>query len=819
MGQTSEVQILMLEESGAAMEKKPNNRSNVPSKQNGSETRKPDNGNQKQCSNNRYANRRENNGSKSYFQESSPRPVSQKNRYGLDKRPRPRGGGYPRDEVREEFPIDYGSPLLKGKKVNLNHLLNFSYARSESYAEPQHWVGGGTRGVRRKAGSRVSYNKEQFLQANYQFIVKEGGDYSIHNIDPDKLVDWDSVELIKVNSHEVSSCPICLDKPLAAKMTRCGHVYCWPCILHYLALGEKTWRKCPICYESVHEKDLKSVVMQEVHHYKVGETITMSLMRREKGTTYALPKVAWEKREHKIHNFTDDVNKTSFLKLLSISEDDVQKFVIETERTALQNKLQGAETSEVAFIDSALHLLKAREQSADARSTCSSNRSSESESSKPVQIEQLVSQPKLLPSTKIKSYSSAFSDEETETEEPTDDGQWMSQEGTDLPVTIADDGSHADMVKSVPPRGPSPSTEAIPIRAKSESEVSDDLSAVCGSPQDPRESSPVDIMADSLPVEEAAEYLELPLVSEDKQSKKGQVTDDAFYFYQASDGQHIYLHALNARCLVREYGSLSNCPDTITASIVQMENIFMSEELRKRLRYLGHLPLTCEFEVAELMLKPPVLSKDTLKFFTEEIERRRRLRQKKSREDKQWTRKVQHEEYKKMAKYNIYGTDSKIVQSQFMSSENRPNSPAAKSDDSTQSLSSVNTPIGSPQSPMLSEDADGQQTSSVSFAQMLKAGPAKTPSWPKVKAKTENPIPSCSVRSKDSDESDNEDRVPVPMFQDSFGDAIQSALENHMAKSKGEATTADTSEKTGGKKKKKQQKLLLFTTSMARGGK
>lgn len=39
----------------------------------------------------------------------------------------------------------------------------------------------------------------------------------------------------------------------------------------------------------------------------------------------------------------------------------------------------------------------------------------------------------------------------------------------------------------------------------------------------------------------------------------------------------------------------------------------------------------------------------------DEIEKRRRLRQKKSREEKRWTRKVQDEENKKMAKYNIYG--------------------------------------------------------------------------------------------------------------------------------------------------------------------
>jgi hypothetical protein len=35
--------------------------------------------------------------------------------------------------------------------------------------------------------------------------------------------------------------------------TKCGHVYCYPCILHYLALaesGNKT-RQCPICHEFV----------------------------------------------------------------------------------------------------------------------------------------------------------------------------------------------------------------------------------------------------------------------------------------------------------------------------------------------------------------------------------------------------------------------------------------------------------------------------------------------------------------------------------------------------------------------------------------
>lgn len=41
----------------------------------------------------------------------------------------------------------------------------------------------------------------------------------------------------------------------------------------------------------------------------------------------------------------DDVNKTNFLKLLSMSEEDIQKFVVEPERLTLQNKLKDAEVN------------------------------------------------------------------------------------------------------------------------------------------------------------------------------------------------------------------------------------------------------------------------------------------------------------------------------------------------------------------------------------------------------------------------------------------------------------------------------------------
>ena len=44
--------------------------------------------------------------------------------------------------------------------------------------------------------------------------------------------------------------------------------------------------------------------------------------------------------------------------------------------------------------------------------------------------------------------------------------------------------------------------------------------------------------------------------------------------------------------------------------------LFFNQDIRQRHRYLCHLPLTCEFSICELALKPPILSKETLELFS-----------------------------------------------------------------------------------------------------------------------------------------------------------------------------------------------------------
>ncbi|KAH8234885.1 hypothetical protein KR032_004929 [Drosophila birchii] len=194
------------------------------------------------------------------------------------------GTSYPRGSG--DFDHEMNSVYAQGsKKQNLNHLLNFHCVPRElerghhHQHQHQHQQHHGL-GLRKQR-----YNKEQFLQANFQFVVRSGAKAQV-NGSPDTLIDWSYIEQINIQTTEELQCPICLYPPVAAKLTRCGHAYCWPCLLHYLSLSDKTWRKCPICYDAIHAGDLKSCTIEQRRDLQVGDTITFQLMRRHKGSMY-----------------------------------------------------------------------------------------------------------------------------------------------------------------------------------------------------------------------------------------------------------------------------------------------------------------------------------------------------------------------------------------------------------------------------------------------------------------------------------------------------------------------------------------------------
>ncbi|XP_019949332.2 E3 ubiquitin-protein ligase RNF10 isoform X2 [Paralichthys olivaceus] len=649
-----------------------------------------------------------------------PRRTNSQKSKNFDKRPPQRGGGRQygvtgggrREEVAETCRAEFSPAQFAGpKKISLNHLLNFTF-------EPRGGNGGvgdggnSGWGRRNKWGHKHKpFNKELFLQANCQFIVTDDQDYKAHFTDPDTLVNWDCVQQVRIYSHEVPSCPICLYPPLAARITRCGHIFCWPCMLHYLSLGDKSWSKCPICYEAVHIADLKSVVAMETRQYAVGDVITMRLMRREKGALVAMPSSQWTKVEEPVR--FGDACLSPYSKLLLTSPSQVLTLVAE-ERSILQGQLSNEEDAQGCFIQSALCLLQEREEMLEKQQKATAAESFDLSflTLEDPPVEEVVTN--VSSAKPVLQYSSAFDDEVAE-----------------LPDELPG-----------PPEG---SLECVL------EEPPEAMNYAAAEPQ-LEEESPADQAQPSRP-------------------PASMVHGPYYYFYQADDCQQMFLHPVNVRCLLREYGSLEASPDSITATVVEIVGHTVTEEIRRRHRYLAHLPLTCEFSICELALQQPVLSKETLDTFADDLEKRKRLRQKKARDEKRREKRIEIEENKKQGRYPEV----------HIGLENLQHFPAFGSPPNNSSAPIQPDFTFAPSSPL------SCSPSSDKFLAPLAA---------------------------DSDgEGDGSDRVPVPSFQNSFSQAFEKALLDLDSGPASAPQPVVVPDEKGGKKKKKKQKLL-FSTSM-----
>lgn len=464
------------------------------------------------------------------------------NNFYYDKRPQARKGGSglgldqqvggatgeasglmdPTDELNSVF--NHGS-----KKQNLNHLLNFHYYN----ANESEIARGGTFSKhgyhQHRPSKRYNFNKEQYLQANCQFVVKSdlAYDYRQFSISPDALVEWDQVVKILVSSSEESQCPICLYPPKAAKMTRCGHIFCYACMLHYLSLSDKNWRKCPICYESVHLHDLKSASSKQSHSsYKIGDTITMELMTREKGSLYVtMANKVRSSNARLFPNFSDGEVNFQYSKLI-MADPLVQLKIIDQERNELEFQLieDGEDCPESIFVQQAMELLN---------------------------IKKSELKKALMELTVVGEMSLGL--------------------------------NHA-------------AAEFIPVQHHED--IGEDL-------MDSHEKRHELIDEEcNLTVND----IDIVPVALNSQSKY-------FYYYQAPNAQNVFLHSVNSRMLQKMYDSLDKSPQKIQGKIVQIECCSMNEDLRKRLKYLQHLPVSSVFEVVEVEFDVGIVSLDVIDLF------------------------------------------------------------------------------------------------------------------------------------------------------------------------------------------------------------
>ncbi|KAG0723615.1 RING finger protein 10 [Chionoecetes opilio] len=697
-------------------------------------------------------------------------------------RPREKMGG--KVEPDGEHPESGSLYCAGGKKQNIAHLLDW-------WGPGHRGQRGGGRGARvRRPSSHVpKYSKEHYLQANCQFVVDDSEDYSIYSANQDLLVEWKYVEEVRLHVSVAPSCPICLHPPNAAKVTRCGHIYCFPCILHYLALSDKKWRSCPICYEPVGKEDLKSVVAISHKEFAIGEEVELQLMRRERDSLLPVPAAAFAQEIiAQPPRLSHPTAATPYAKLLAASKDEascsVKTFIVAREQRELEQQMEEeGDQPEACFLEEALGLLRIRRES-------------------------------LCGDGAPEACGAALE-------------EGMEALSLSSPEELSSSESLLSFEESLGPVSPV-EHEACPL------------------PDDPQAGGRDEAPHSAITVQDLDISQLQPL---NANNSAGQVQRNApkatFYFYQASNGAHIYLHALNVQMLVHEYGALENCPHTLRARVVEKETVAMTEELRMRLRYLRHLPVTCNFDVVEVALCSTQVSQATLALFLDQIETRQRKRNKRAREERKIEKRVQAEEDRMMGR-SKGATNIKIESfKQFPSfSEDFPiraSHDVQEGGGGGGEGGSSGSELGcSPNTEALGSSAPNTIGTGMSFAKMIREGQTKAPppgsepvdiqgvAWPSLGGSApKNDWPASQKgsggrgwegRSRVSEsscgnctEEEEEKMAAPPEYRHAFSSAMAKALDAAAASK----TSADADVKEGGKrgkKNKKQKKVLLFSS-------
>ncbi|KLO07707.1 hypothetical protein SCHPADRAFT_909229 [Schizopora paradoxa] len=509
-------------------------------------------------------------------------------------------------------------PKRSGKKMahgeSLNHLLNFSLPPRRSQA-PQSLP----RRSRKTTNSYEIWNKEKFLNAQYRFVMKPTGDYTVHFADPDIYFQWqDILQVIiprysaleaaagkhgdQADGEGLTTCPICLSTPSAPRMTKCGHVFCFPCVLHYLNVSERS--QCPICFDTISDKQLKCVkwfdeastspVHTPIHPAsssssegeapKPGSILRMRLIERQQISTLALPRSkTWPSNlipplQAPFH-FLPDVYRFARFMLATPG------YILETlsrdlDELDVERRLLNAHGDDLGLMFVTLAEEKVRRQ-----------------------IEKATA---------------------LETEQLMDTIAGLKQDLADLELRHSKQSQYAQPLES-DTDGAVPAPEAF--------------LATRQSPFTP-----------SLPAKSTSKGNR-----NQRQRRNAIPPASTYYYYQAASGAPIFLHPLDIRILLARYESYSSFPDEISVRVEAIGEGSIDDDMRRRCKYLAHFPESADVVFIEADLRD-VVGAQHLHAFEGALRIRRNKRKEQERKDdrararaeeherqKQYTRPVQTE--------------------------------------------------------------------------------------------------------------------------------------------------------------------------------
>jgi hypothetical protein len=147
-----------------------------------------------------------------------------------------------------------------------------------------------------------------------------------HCLFRDTGVRWDLLFCVCANVLDDYVCPICLAGPVAARITRCGHIFCADCLRLLFILSPN--HLCPICSDALIEAELTRCFLR-----RFPSSATHRLLRicRDADLNVCAPVLP--------HALLPPSNPASFFTRFAIADPEFVRIVYETELTALDTQV------------------------------------------------------------------------------------------------------------------------------------------------------------------------------------------------------------------------------------------------------------------------------------------------------------------------------------------------------------------------------------------------------------------------------------------------------------------------------------------------
>ncbi|KAE8351666.1 hypothetical protein BDV28DRAFT_158550 [Aspergillus coremiiformis] len=504
------------------------------------------------------------------------------------------------DEEYNESAIMRSTNSRKGQ-TSITHLMNFSLPPRPQHHHHHHPP---PRHSRRYASwglgsGHHAMDKARYVHANYRFIVTPNQGYHAQAANADVHLDWDSVLQVLVSAQTQSaSCPICLSMPVAPRMARCGHIFCLPCLIRYMhstdeenPMPEKKarWKKCPICWDTIYITETRPVRWfrgQEGDLPFEGGDVVLRLVKREPRSTLALPRDGAESiGQGEDIPWYHVAEVADYARIMKGGED----YMVNQYDNELEDLRRQEAEDEVLFGDETTWTQKAIAAINDAKTKVQGI-------GNPPEISQ--QHPAIrLPREPIPVQPPP---DEVATMYPSRDDLRFGKT-TPMGLSVATmPGTHSETDRMTEALDRVNINTAPGAKAKQRDP---------GTAQDPI------------------------LFNRSRETNGPRSSDQPFYFYQALP--HFYLSPLDIRILKAAFGDYSLFPATILPRVEHISTgHIVDDELRKRVKYLGHLPQGCEVSFLECDWRD-VVGPVILERFAAETERRRkRNREKDAREEK-----------------------------------------------------------------------------------------------------------------------------------------------------------------------------------------